>query len=364
MKRTRTGMLALLLLAGSCGESDPPPEPQAPPPEVAAPEAAGPDRAAVLERARPLFGVLPLEASSEANPVTEAKIELGRLLYFDPRLSRNQEISCNSCHDLASFGVDGRPTSPGHGGQLGQRNSPTVYNAAFQIAQFWDGRAADVEEQAKGPILNPVEMAMRSEADVLAVLRSIPDYEPLFRAAFPAEEDPVTYDNVARAIGAFERRLVTPGRFDAFLRGETGALRDREVEGFAVFMEAGCTTCHMGPGVGGDRFQKLGVVKDYPLSDAGRFEVTGAESDRFVFKVPSLRNVAETGPYFHDGSVPSLEDAIRTMAEYQLGRSLEAEELASIEAFLRSLTGNVNAAYVAPPELPRSGPDTPPPDAS
>ncbi len=366
MTRIRTGAFVLLLLVGGCGESEPTAPAADPVPAAEAePEAAeGPDRDAVLARAQPIFGVLALEAQSDSNPVTDTKIELGRTLYFDPRLSRSQEISCNSCHDLASFGVDGEPTSPGHGGQRGDRNSPTVYNAAFHVAQFWDGRAADVEEQAKGPILNPVEMAMGSEEDVVAVLHSIPGYEPLFRAAFPDEQDPISYDNLALAIGAFERRLVTPGRFDAFLRGETGALRDAEVDGLVVFMDTGCITCHMGPTIGGDRFQKLGAVKSYPSEDEGRFKVTGAESDRMVFKVPSLRNVAKTGPYFHNGSVSTLDAAIRTMADYQLGRTLTDEEVASIEVFLQSLTGNVNAAYVAAPELPESGPNTPSPDAS
>jgi cytochrome c peroxidase len=191
MTRICTGAFVLLLLAAGCGDSEPSAPAADPIPAIEAePEAAeGPNREAVLARAQPIFGVLALEAQSDSNPVTDAKIELGRALYFDPRLSRSQEISCNSCHDLASFGVDAEPTSPGHGGQRGDRNSPTVYNAAFHVAQFWDGRAADVEEQAKGPILNPVEMAMGSEEDVVAVLQSIPGYEPLFRAAFPDEED-------------------------------------------------------------------------------------------------------------------------------------------------------------------------------
>ncbi len=351
-------LVALCLIAtlGGCGESQTT--------EVGDPaRAAGtPDRPAALQRARIVFGPLAAEAQNASNPVTAAKIDLGRKLYFDPRLSRSQEISCNSCHDLASFGVDGEPTSPGHKGQRGGRNSPTVYNAAFHVAQFWDGRAADVEEQAKGPILNPIEMAMASEAEVLAVLRSIPGYRPLFRSAFPGDADAISYDNMARAIGAFERRLVTPGRFDAYLSGDAAALSDQELAGLVTFMDAGCITCHVGPAVGGTLFQKLGLVEAYPTEDAGRFDVTGNEADRQVFKVPALRNVAKTGPYFHDGSISSLDEAIRIMARHQLGRTLSGEEVASIRAFLESLTGEVDAAYTARPELPASGPDTPAPD--
>ncbi len=321
-------------------------------------------RAQLMERARPIFGTLATEATSAANPITEAKVDLGRMLYYDARLSKSQEISCNSCHQLDGFGVDGEPTSPGHKGQRGGRNSPTVYNAAFHLAQFWDGRAPDVEEQAKGPVLNPIEMAMPSEEATVALLKSIPGYAPLFAEAFPNQPDPITYDNMARAIGAFERKLVTPGRFDAFLAGDEGALSDTEVAGLELFMQAGCISCHVGPTVGGTLFQKLGLVKPYPTKDTGRFEVTGNEADRFVFKVPSLRNVARTAPYFHDGSIATLDDAIRTMGQYQLGRSFTDAETASIRAFLGSLTGDVDATYIARPTLPESGASTPGPDNS
>jgi cytochrome c peroxidase len=359
-------LLATVSLLSACGDAAPPEPPAAPAatPEASPPVAPGPDRAALRERARGIFGELPDEATSEANPVTEAKVELGRMLYFDPRLSKNHDISCSSCHDLASFGVDGEPTSSGHAGQRGKRNAPTVYNAAFHLSQFWDGRAADVEEQAKGPVLNPVEMAMPDGDAVVAVLRSIPGYPPLFAAAFPGEEEPLSYDNMARAIGAFERRLVTPSPFDAFLEGQDAALDDAEVAGLAVFLDTGCISCHNGPAIGGGSYQKLGAVKPYPTEDTGRFEVTGQESDRFVFKVPSLRNVARTGPWFHDGSITSLEQAIRIMAEHQLGRTLTDAQVASIAAFLASLTGEVDVVYTAAPDLPESGPDTPAPDPS
>jgi len=331
---------------------------------VVAEAPAGPDRAAIRERAVAVFGVLPDEAVSEANPVTEEKITLGRMLYFDPRLSKNQDISCNSCHDLASFGVDGKPTSPGHKGQLGDRNSPTVYNAALHAAQFWDGREPDVEAQAKGPVLNPVEMAMPNADAVVAVLKSIPGYAPLFAAAFPEDADPITYDNMAKAIGAFERRLITADRLDAFVSGQDSALSDEEIAGLVEFLDTGCVSCHMGPTIGGTLFRKLGQVKPYETADVGREKVTGDESDRFVFMVPSLRNVAATGPYFHDGSITTLDQAIRLMAEHQLGITLDDARVARIATFLAALSGVVNPEYIAAPQLPESGPDTPAPDPS
>lgn len=326
--------------------------------------AADPDRAQLAERARGIFGVLPEEAPNPDNPFTPEKIQLGRMLYYDTRFSLSQEISCNTCHPLARYGVDGEPTSVGHEGKRGERNAPTVYNAAFHIAQFWDGRAADVEEQAKGPVLNPVEMAMPSEDYVLRVLRSIPGYQELFRKAFPEDEEPINYDNFGRAIGAFERRLVTPSRFDAFLEGDLDALSDAEVRGLQTFLDTGCIACHVGPTVGGTMYQKVGAVHPYPTEDVGRYAVTKEEKDRHVFKVPSLRNVAETAPYFHDGQVKTLEEAVRKMAYHQLGRELEDAQVAQIITFLESLTGRIDEEYVARPELPESSESTPTPDPS
>jgi cytochrome c peroxidase len=360
---------ALLLACGDQRASAPEPAPEPAPAAAAAPAAQPPapeplDRSALRERAQRIFGTLPDEASNPKNPITPEKITLGRMLYYDPRLSKNQDVSCNTCHPLDRHGVDGEPTSTGHKGQHGVRNAPTVYNAAFHMAQFWDGRAADVEEQAKGPVLNPVEMAMPSEESVVVVLKSIPGYAPLFAAAFPDDADPITYDNMARAIGVFERRLVTPSRFDAFLDGEDGALSDAELQGMATFLDVGCNFCHNGPVVGGNSYQKLGLVKPYETDDQGRFDVTGQESDRHVFKVPSLRNVAKTGPWFHDGSKKTLDDAVRTMADHQLGKTLSDEQVESIVTFLTSLGGEVDMEYIAMPELPESGPDTPAPDPS
>ncbi|MEZ5562224.1 MAG: cytochrome c peroxidase [Gammaproteobacteria bacterium] len=348
-----TGFAALLLVAG-CGR-DAPKEAAQP---AASPAAAGIDAAALQAQAAAMFQVLPAEMSADARPVTEAQVTLGRILYYDPRLSRNQDVSCNSCHDLTKYGVDGRPTSPGDKGQLGGRNSPTTYNAALHIAQFWDGRAPDVEAQAKGPILNPVEMAMPDADSVVKVLKSIPGYADLFQAAFPDDEDPVNYDNVGAAIGAFERRLVTPSPFDDFVAGKLTALDEAQLAGFSTFVNSGCASCHSGVGAGGGMYQKLGLVKPFETTDAGRAEVTQNDADRYFFKVPSLRNIDQTAPYFHDGKVATLEDAIRLMAEHQVGKTLSDEEVAQIRTFLGSLTGTIPADYIAMPALPGMSPAT------
>lgn len=310
-----------------------------------------------------MFQPLPEMADNPENPVTEAKIDLGRKLYYDKRLSKDHTVSCNTCHDLASYGDDGAPTSTGIAGQKGGRSAPTVYNAAIHIAQFWDGRAPHVEAQAVGPILNPIEMGMPDEAYVLKVLNSIPGYVELFRKAFPDESSPLTYANVGKAIGAFERKLLTPAPWDAFLRGDDAALTDEQKEGLTLFMSKGCTTCHLGMGVGGHLYQKLGLVKPWPdLKDKGRAEVPGFEAMVGFFKVPSLRNITETGPYLHDGSVATLEEMVRKMAEYQQGQILTDDETAKIVAFLKSLKGEVPTDYIKMPELPESGPDTPKPE--
>jgi cytochrome c peroxidase len=338
-----------------------------------APAAPQVDPEKVLVAARPLFGALDAEAKNPANPWTKAKADLGRMLYYDARLSKNHDVSCNTCHDLANFGVDVREqggkriaTSEGHKKAFGDRNSPTVYNAGFHLAQFWDGRAADVEEQAKGPILNPVEMAMPDEATVVATLKSMPGYVEAFGKAFPGEGDPVTYTNMANAIGAFERKLVTPSKFDAFIAGDASALSGAEAAGLKTFMDVGCTQCHSGALLGGNQFQKLGSVKPWPeLEDEGRFAVSKSAPDKYSFKVPSLRNIAETGPYLHDGSIDDLETIVEKMAEHQLAKGkLSPAETKSIVVFLEALTGKVDPAYIAKPKLPDSGPETRAPDPS
>ena len=265
------------------------------PQEAAAP---APTEQAAAEVAKPeppkhasYFGALPENMASTSNPGTDDKVALGRMLYYEKRLSKNHDISCNSCHQLDNFGVDSEPTSPGHKGQRGGRNSPTVYNAALHVAQFWDGREPDVEAQAGGPVLNPIEMAMPSKEAVVTTLKSMDAYVEAFGKAFPGEEDAVTYSNMQAAIGAFERNLVTPGPFDAYLAGDVSALTDAQKAGLDRFVETGCTTCHMGPGVGGSMYQKLGLVNAYETEDVGRSAVTGNEAEKYFFKVPSLRNV-------------------------------------------------------------------------
>jgi cytochrome c peroxidase len=312
-----------------------------------------------------MFSPLPKEMPPPSGALTAEQVSLGRMLYYETRLSTDQKISCNSCHDLEKYGVDGQATSDGHKGQKGNRNSPTVYNAAGHVAQFWDGRAPNVEEQAKGPVMNPVEMAMPSEKMVVAVLKSMPEYVRAFKAAFPGEKDPVTVNNMAKAIGAFERKLITPSRWDKFLEGDQSALTPAEKQGFNTFITAGCQTCHSGALLGANLYEKLGVIKAYPdQSDLGRFQITKNEGDKMVFKVPSLRNIEKTGPYFHNGKVGTLSDAVARMAEYQIGTKLSDAGIQSIMTWLKALTGDIPAEYIKPPKLPESTRETPEAEAA
>lgn len=285
----------------------------------------------------------PLPESIIDEQENAALIKLGKKLYLDPRLSVNDKIACNSCHSLSNYGVDNEPTSPGHEGKRGGRNSPTTMNAALHIAQFWDGRASDVEEQALGPILNPVEMGMPNKGAVVQKLKEIDEYQELFVEAFPEEKYPFNYNNIGVAIGAFERTLLTPSRFDDYLKGDEDALNKSEKRGLKKFINMGCVNCHNGVVIGGNSYKKIGLVEPYETSDLGRYEVTKLESDKKVFKVPSLRNIAKTAPYFHDGSVETLEEAIGLMAKHQLGRDHVGHGMIrDIKAFLGSLTGKDN----------------------
>ncbi|MEQ1815329.1 MAG: cytochrome c peroxidase [Nitrosomonas sp.] len=280
----------------------------------------------------------PLPAAIIDKEKNAALIKLGKKLYLEPRLSINDQISCNSCHRLDNFGVDSQATSPGHEGKRGGRNSPTSMNAALHIAQFWDGRAKDVEEQALGPILNPIEMGMPDEDAVVNKLKKIEEYKALFAEAFKDEKNPIQYKNVGKAIGAYERTLLTPSRFDDFLNGDETALNENEKRGLQKFVHMGCATCHNGVALGGNSYKKIGLVKPYETKDMGRFEITGLEIDKKVFKVPSLRNITKTAPYFHDGSVATLDEAIEEMAEHQLGREVGPGFITDVKAFLGSLT--------------------------
>ncbi|HEX2833383.1 MAG TPA: cytochrome c peroxidase [Thermoanaerobaculia bacterium] len=294
------------------------------------------DDASLVELSRSVFGPMPKLAAQPP-----ALVALGKHLYESDELSVNRTQSCNSCHPASGVGADLQPTSAGAHGQRGRRNTPTVLNAAHHLSQFWDGRAATLEEQARGPIVNPVEMAMPDERAVAERLRTSPHIDrALFRNAFPNDADPYTIDHAARAIAAFERTLVTTGRFDRFQTGDRHALTTTEKEGLRLFLSTGCASCHNGPLLGANKFMKLGLIHPYDdnTTDLGRYEVTGQLADRYAFKVPSLRNVALTGPYFHDGSVRELPNAVDRMAWHQLGRKLTPEERGKIVAFLNALS--------------------------
>ncbi len=265
-------------------------------------------------------------------------IALGKKLYFEKKLSVNNSMSCNTCHNLETFGVDNESTSPGHEKKRGDRNSPTVLNAALHFRQFWDGREPDVEAQALGPILNPVEMGMPNKNAVMDKLKREQDYVEMFARAFPGSSKPMKYVNVGKAIGAFERTLLTPSRFDDYLKGDIHALSEKERRGLNQFMEVGCTSCHSGVAIGGDSYQMLGAVNEYKTHDKGRYNVTKNKDDMYFFKVPSLRNVVHTGPYFHDGSIKTIEEAIRLMGHHQLDVKLTKEQIEDIKAFLDSTT--------------------------
>ena len=306
------------------------------------------DNQAVFDQAISLFSALPDEAPNPENTLSDAKVSLGKKLYMDKRLSKDETQSCNTCHNLDTYGVDHQPTSTGNNGGKGTRNSPTTFNAALHIAQFWDGRNKDVEEQAGGPILNPVEMEMPDEASVVARIKDDKEYQELFKLAYPEQTDPITFKNITWAIGAFERTLLTPAPFDAYLSGDQSALTQEQIDGLKVFMDEGCASCHNGALLGGTLFMKFGIYADYwtlthsnPI-DSGKYAVTHNKADLFVFKTQSLRNVSQTYPYFHDGSVKDLGEAVKIMGKTELNKDLTEKQTKSIVAFLGSLTGKLN----------------------
>ena len=294
----------------------------------------------LMSRAQRYFEPLP-DSMPGSEHDTPEKIELGKKLYFDTRLSINDSQSCSSCHRLEDgfAGVDNLPTSPGARGQLGTRNSPTVLNAGWQRLQFWDGRAKDLVEQAKGPILNPIEMGMPDEKTVENKIAHIEEYQKAFAVAFPDSQPAISYQNIAEAIAAFERTLITPARFDDFLKGDRTALNEEERQGLNTFIKADCASCHDGILLGGIALEKLGKKKPYVnQDDQGLYTITQDESDRMVFKVPTLRNVALTAPYFHDGKISTLEEAVSLMAKLQLDNNLSDNEVKEIISFLKTLT--------------------------
>ncbi len=338
-----------------------------------APTADAPDPAAAAANdgdtmratAAALFGTIPERVEElRGRALSAEQVELGHMLFFEPRISRSQLITCNTCHSIGTGGADNVPVSIGHGWQKGPRNSPTVFNAVFNAAQFWDGRAADLAEQAKGPVQASVEMNNTPDA-VVKTLQSIPGYVERFGKAFPGEANPVSFDNMALALEAFEATLVTPdSRFDRWLLGEDGALDATERRGLELFVSSGCASCHNGRNFGGQSYFPFGVIERpgadiLPLGDKGRFEVTATASDEYVFRAAPLRNVELTAPYFHSGQVWDLEQAVAIMGSAQLGRELNDEEASAIAAFLRTLTGR--QPKVEYPILPPSTPQTPRP---
>lgn len=331
--------------------------------QVAVDSNASPEDQELLKRAQGIFKPLPsAEEMQKLRPFTEEQVKLGHQLWYEPRLSKGNTVSCNSCHNLATAGVDNLPTSQGHKGQFGGRNSPTALNAALLGMQFWDGRAADVEEQAGGPLVNPVEMANDSQEAAAAKITKIPEYQELFKTAFP-EDGAVSFKNITTALGAFERTLLTPTKWDDYLKGNVNALTEQERKGVRAFMESGCIACHSGVNLGGTTFQKFGLVQgpywkfiEDPKQDKGRADVTKKAEDEFFFRVPGLRNVAKTYPYFHNGSVWELDKAVTIMGKAQLGKDLTPEETENIVAFLKTLSGSVSDSARTVPELPLSAP--------
>lgn len=309
--------------------------------------------------AAPAVAKEPIEIIQPAKITAPEKVELGKMLFFEPRLSKSGFISCNSCHNLSLGGVDALPTSIGHNWQEGPINSPTVLNAEYGLAQFWDGRAKDLKEQAGGPIANPGEMGYTHELAVSTV-NSMPAYRAKFAAIYG--KGSVNIDNITDAIAEFEKTLVTPNSpFDLYLQGEQAAITADAKAGYQLFKNKGCTSCHNGPAVGGTMYMKMGLVKPFHTENPaeGRIAVTGKEADKYVFKVPTLRNIELTYPYFHDGATWTLEEAVNTMADIQLGQQLSEKETVEMVAFLKSLTGE--QPQIVLPILPPSNANTPKP---
>ena len=334
---------ALILVFTSCG-SDNSNKEKAESSEVKETEMQFPG---LQEKAKIIFGQLPQVAENPDNVITKEKLVLGKKLYFDNRLSKDNTQSCNTCHNVDTYGVDNSPLSKGDNGGFGTRNSPTTYNAALHSTQFWDGREPDVEAQSGGPILNPVEMAMPSEKAVVKRLQGIEEYVTLFATAFPDDKKPISYNNLKKAIGAYERTFITPSKFDDYLAGNEKALNQQEKEGLQSFINVGCITCHSSNVLGGHLFQKFGLMQNYweltksEVIDNGRYDVTKNEADRYVFKVPSLRNIEKTYPYFHDGSIQDLGEATIIIAKLQLNKDLTDKEVNDMLVFMNTLTADI-----------------------
>ncbi len=318
---------------------------------------AGPDED-LIARAKAVFGPLPASMPSADNPITPEKVRLGNMLFFEPRISVDRTVSCAKCHPPGLYAADGLRKAIGNRCKENPRNAPTILNAASQISEHWIGNRTSVEDQARQALTGPPAFGMPDNASVEKVLKGMKEYVALFKAAFPQDKEPVTVENFAKAVGAFERTLMSPAPFDDFLQGNAKALTDQQKRGLSTLLDTGCMTCHFSPYLGGQLYQKFGVFEPYQKYtksaqvDEGRFAVTKNEADKFVFKVPVLRNVAMTPPYFHDGSVDRLVDAVTIMAKIQLGRDLTAAQADDITAFLHSLTGKIPASLLNAPVLP------------
>ncbi|HHT9114819.1 MAG TPA: cytochrome-c peroxidase [Candidatus Wunengus sp. YC65] len=310
------------------------------------------------KQAKQLFGSLPEVISSETNPITPEKVSLGKMLFYETRISIDGTVSCARCHPISLYAADGLRKSIGNNCKVNPRNAPTIFNAAGQISEHWIGNRQDVEDQAKQSVMGPPSFGMSSYEAVENKLKEIKGYAPLFAKAFPAEKNPIKVDNFAKAVGAFERTLVTPSRFDAFVKGDKTALTDSQKKGLKTFIETGCMTCHSSAYIGGQMYQKFGVFEPYwqytksKEIDEGRYVVTKNEADKYVFKVPVLRNVEKTAPYFHDGSVDRLEKAVWIMGKVQLGKDLAKPQLEEIVAFLQSVTGVIPEDALTIPLIP------------
>jgi len=312
----------------------------------------------LMKKAKEVFGPLPASMPSEHNPITLEKVNLGKILFYESRISIDGTVSCAKCHPISLYAADGLKKAIGNNCKENPRNSPTLFNAAAQLSAHWIGNRTGVEDQARQALTGPPAFGMPSNESVEKVLKGMKEYVSLFKAAFPGEKDPVTVDNFAKAIGAFERTLMTPAPFDAFVKGDPKVLTDQQKRGLKTFFETGCSTCHFSPYGGGQVYRKFGVFEPYwnytksEKVDEGRFVVTKNEADKYVFKVPVLRNVAMTPPYFHDGSVDRLEDAVRIMGKAQLLKDLSKEQVADITAFFASLTGQLPDEVMRVPLLP------------
>jgi cytochrome c peroxidase len=313
---------------------------------------------ALVTKAKEYFKALTLRSEIVTDPVKGSRVKLGHMLFYDPRISKSGTTSCNSCHNLSTYGVDNLAAAQSPEGNPAGRNAPSVFNAALHNMYFWDGRALSMEEQPGKMVLNPDELSVPHLGFIVNRLRSDSIYPSLFAAAFPDDKLPVSFTNLKKAIAAFEKTMLTPSKFDDFMNGNLTALNAEEKAGLAVFMDAGCANCHNGVGIGGSSMQRFGIFTDYRtvthsrVDDEGKLRISGDTKDKDVFKVPGLRNVEMTYPYFHDGIIANLDSTVKIMAKVELNKNFSVAELKNVVAFLRTLTGDIREdAKKMPDEL-------------